>query len=288
MVCFAQACKTCCQCRFEYSDSHSNDVTPKLFRLSLQGTSNEDFDMTQGEAGPAMSEAPPAQSTPVHFPYLSVGGSAPNSVFNDSTLTVQGDITVSGEVSATTLYQTSDEKSKCNITPATHCALSIIEQVPVYWYSRKQDPDGQKQLGVLAHEIRPLLPNAVKADTVSGFEQVNTHSMMYLAVQAIQQLSNQVKVNEVKASGRLGLALVAAKGMTNTSDADPQHQLSINQLNSKKEDQIYGQESIAEAGSQQACIWARDMSEQICRASNIEDPWNQADANNSPYGGMRA
>ena len=80
---------------------------------------------------------------------------------HQSVLTVQGDASVSGGLSATTSHQTSDEKSKCNIPPAIHSDLSILEQLPMYWYNLKHDPDGQKQLGVLAHGACPLLPNSV-------------------------------------------------------------------------------------------------------------------------------
>ena len=264
-----------------------------LLDLPLQGPSNQGFDMVEdiwGEAGPLRLEAPaePDQAHPIptHFPHLSVGGAASNSISPQSVLTVQGDVTVSGGVSSTTLHQTSDRKAKCNITPATHPALSIIDQLQVHWYNLKQDPDGQKQLGVLAHEVRALLSDAVKADKASGLEQVNSHSMLYLAIQAIKQLSNQFKAYM---NGRLGMTLVAAQGMTDqpmSSDANPQDQGSILQLRPNGAEQNVWPEGAKEAGLQQPWILAKDTSEPVWGASNIVD--TQEQAANTTCGGMHA
>ncbi len=190
---------------------------------AVQGWINQDIDMTEdipNEPDPSRlqvsaGQSPTPASAPAHFPYLSVGDVHLDT--SHKVLTVQGSATVSGDVTATSLHQTSDQRAKCNIFPANLCALSIIQQIQIYQYDLKRNPSGQKQLGVLAHEVRHLFPDAVKTDGSSGLEQVNSHSMMYLAIKAIQQLSSQLSVHRAYTHGRLGLSLLAADGMSEQS-----------------------------------------------------------------------
>ena len=75
-------------------------------------------------------QTPTPDSTPAHFPYLSVGDALLNT--SPKVLTVKGGATVCGDVTATSLNQTSDQRAKCNILPANLCALSIIQQIQIH------------------------------------------------------------------------------------------------------------------------------------------------------------
>ena len=222
-------------------------------------------------------------SAAAHFPYLSVGDAGLDT--SPKVLTVQGSATVSGDVTTTSLHQTSDQRAKCNILPANDCALSIIQQIQIYQYNLKRNPTGQKQLGVLAHQVRHLFPDAVKTDDSSGLEQVNSHSMMYLAIKAIQQLSSQLSVHRAYTNGRLGLSLLAANGMSEQSTfADAS---ALGHRSTQQQDSEGGQCNPWQPEDEtDSWNWARDPGEE--RESTWEEPniqqeiWGQTSAAEVP------
>jgi len=258
---------------------------------AIEGWINQDIDMTENipnepdSSRLQVSSSPRPAAAPTHFPYLSVGDARLDTSPKD--VTVQGSATVSGDVTTTSLHQTSDQRAKCNILPANHCALSIIQQIQIYQYNLKQNPSGQKQLGVLAHEVCHLFPDAVKTDDSSGMEQVSSHSMLYLAIKAIQQLSCQLSVHRACTNGRLGLSLLAAGGMSEQSAfADAS---SLGQRSTQQQDSEGGQCNPWHEDETDCWEWARDPSEEC--ESNWEEPniqqemWGQATAAELPEQG---
>ena len=255
---------------------HSKLISPNLCNQdAAEGWINQDMDMTEdipNEPDPSrlqvsVGQSPTPDSTQAHFPYLSVTDAYLN--IPPKVLTVQGSATISGDFTATSLHQTSDQRAKCNILPANLCVLSIIQQIRIYQYNLKRNPSGQKQLGVLAHEVRHLFPDAVKTDDSSGLEQVNSHSMMYVAIKAIQQLSSQLSVHRAYTDGRLGLSLLAADGMSEQStSADA---ASLGHYSTQQQDSEGGQcNPWHEVEGTDCWDWARDPSEE--RECNWAEP----------------
>ena len=97
---------------------------------------------------------------------------------------------------------TSDISIKENITDATP-KLSDLLNVKIRNYNLKADPNGLKQIGVVAQELEEVFPGMVETDT-EGLKSVKYSIFVPMLVKAIQELKTQnddlqQQINELKA-----------------------------------------------------------------------------------------
>jgi hypothetical protein len=116
-------------------------------------------------------------------------------------LSVVGNTSVSGTVTASTLTQTSDKRLKENIRPLEiDKVLSIINSIDTYQYTWKSDTlstDKKLQYGVIAQELEKILPSIVHTDT-KGFKSVNYTALIPFLLEAIK--SQQQKIDALQKS----------------------------------------------------------------------------------------
>ncbi len=114
-------------------------------------------------------------------------------------LTNTGDLHVDGDVIA---YSTtvSDERLKTDITKIDS-ALDKVGQLNGYTFTYKSD--GKKSAGVIAQEVEKVLPSAVtekeiplKTDDGVSYKTVQYDQLVGLLIEAVNELSNRVKVLE--------------------------------------------------------------------------------------------
>ncbi|KAL0050783.1 hypothetical protein WJX82_007167 [Trebouxia sp. C0006] len=100
---------------------------PEPAQDAVEGWINQDMDMTEdipnepdsSRLQVSAGQTPTPDSTPAHFPYLSVGDALLNT--SPKVLTVKGSATVCGDVTATSLNQTSDQRANPRHEDETDC-----------------------------------------------------------------------------------------------------------------------------------------------------------------------
>lgn len=144
--------------------------------------------------------------------YGATGSSLPSS-WNKGSFAgyFEGNVKVSGTLTATTITQTSDARLKTNIKPITPDALdkiAALRPIEFNWqqvekiftddsitikenYFSKDTDFDRKHYGFIAQEVQKLFPNLVKEDE-EGYLSMNYIEIIPLLVQAVHELSNQV------------------------------------------------------------------------------------------------
>ncbi|MDB5597771.1 MAG: Chaperone of endosialidase [Hyphomicrobiales bacterium] len=100
-----------------------------------------------------------------------------------------GNLTASGNVTA---Y--SDARLKTNIS-TIECALALVEQMRGVAYERIDT--GEKQVGVIAQEMRTVLPEVV-IENEDGHLSVAYGNLCGVLIEAVKELSARVKASEAK------------------------------------------------------------------------------------------
>ncbi len=119
------------------------------------------------------------------------GGS---SGYNDITekLMVDGNVDVTGTVSAGGSVLTSDERLKTNIKPLDSAdSLAKIQNIQGKTYNLKSDEDRNTQYGVIAQEIEQILPELV-SEGQDGIKKVNYIGVIPVLVEAIKEQQKQI------------------------------------------------------------------------------------------------
>jgi hypothetical protein len=98
------------------------------------------------------------------------------------TLHVVGSIFATGNVTA---Y--SDQRYKQNIVRLDH-SLDAIRSLSGYSYTRLDYLPGVRQIGLLAQEVKEVLPEAVSYDSTNDIYSVNYNCLMAPVVEAIKEL----------------------------------------------------------------------------------------------------
>ena len=104
-------------------------------------------------------------------------------------LSVNNDLTVGGNVTATGFYESSDIRLKENIQPLNY-GLKEIEKIDTHTWNWKKD--GAEDIGVIAQELETILPELVKTNE-EGYKSVNYTKLVPILINSIKELSNQVK-----------------------------------------------------------------------------------------------
>ena len=116
-------------------------------------------------------------------------------------VTGDGNVTISG-----TLTQSSDSRLKTNISGIT-TALSTILQLHGYQYQWKEaSRDQSLQSGVLAEEVKKVLPHLVKEDD-KGFLSVNYSGLLPYLIESVKE--QQAEINRLSKENKELLQLKA-------------------------------------------------------------------------------
>ncbi len=120
---------------------------------------------------------------------------------NGAMLDGWGNATFTGEVTATTLTQSSDKRFKKDINQIEG-ALSKISGLNGYTYfwnrtanEEKGIKDESQQIGLIAQEVEKVFPQLVKTDD-EGFKSVNYAQMTAVLIEAVKELNAKVETLE--------------------------------------------------------------------------------------------
>lgn len=119
-----------------------------------------------------------------------------NGIFNAISAT---SVVVSGTVTGTQFYATSDARLKTNISvPSITSYTSLLEAVKVREYAWKSDEEKKPNIGVIAQELRDVLPEEYKHEFIGGEETENSYlavddgKLVYLAIGALQEQAKDI------------------------------------------------------------------------------------------------
>lgn len=110
--------------------------------------------------------------------------------------------TIQGNLNAVNIYASSDRRLKENIKDATIDSLDIISKIKIKEYNFIADETKQKNIGVIAQELREALPEDLVNFYIQGKEtednhlSVNDSKLVYLLIDAIQK--QQKEINNLK------------------------------------------------------------------------------------------
>lgn len=106
-------------------------------------------------------------------------------------LHVVGDIHYTGM-----LTDISDKRLKENIKPLDG-AMDVINKINTYSYTMKNDPEQRTEFGVIAQEMRQILPPLVsEIDPVEGFIGVNYVGLIPWTIEALKEQDKQINENK--------------------------------------------------------------------------------------------
>lgn len=134
-------------------------------------------------------------NTQVHF---HLAGNTGSSQFR---MHSNGEFYAAAHIDATDIMMRSDKRLKSNFEPI-HYALDKIDALNVWKYDKKQslksDNGERREVGIIAQELREVLPEAVNSVTIDGDELLTvSHSgLIGLLIKAVQEL--RAEVNELK------------------------------------------------------------------------------------------
>lgn len=98
-----------------------------------------------------------------------------------------------------TITAFSDKRLKENIKPVKN-SLEKIRKINIYEYSMKSDKTYEPKIGVLAQELKNIIPEAVSVHPNSKYYTVSADWIMFTAIDAIKDLDKMVQnlQNDVK------------------------------------------------------------------------------------------
>jgi len=102
------------------------------------------------------------------------------------TLHVGGNIYASGDITAF-----SDQRYKQNIIRLDR-SLDAIRSLNGYSYTREDYRPGERHIGLLAQEVKEVLPEAVSYDSINDKYSVNYNCLMAPVVEAIKELYDRI------------------------------------------------------------------------------------------------
>jgi hypothetical protein len=105
-------------------------------------------------------------------------------------LNVVGAIYASGDITAF-----SDQRYKQNIIRLDR-SLDKICSLGGYSYTREDYRAGERQIGLLAQEVKAVLPEAVHYDSINDIYSVNYNCLMAPVIEAIKELSDRVEAQQ--------------------------------------------------------------------------------------------
>lgn len=108
-------------------------------------------------------------------------------------------MTASYTVTAAHFLATSDRRLKTDIqSPSITSYTALVDAVKVREYKWKQDEEHRPNIGVIAQELRDILPEEYKHEFVGGEETENSYlavndgKLVYLAIGALQEQAKDI------------------------------------------------------------------------------------------------
>ena len=126
-------------------------------------------------------------------------GRAPEEGFK---LDVDGNVRVTGDVTANTINGSSDRRFKTNIQAITD-ALSIVRKLQgvSYDWNRAAFPDrgfsARPQIGVIAQEVETVLPELVSTDA-QGYKSVNYMGFIPVLIEGMKQQADRIDAQDAR------------------------------------------------------------------------------------------
>lgn len=107
-----------------------------------------------------------------------------------------GSLTLSGQVQATSFFQSSLRSLKKDIQPFDRSALAVFEKVQVRTFKFKADPEAKTNIGFIADEV----PDEMATPKRNGVDQASTVALLVKAVQELMEQNKalQKEVDEMK------------------------------------------------------------------------------------------
>ena len=137
-------------------------------------------------------------------------------------LVVHDDVKVDGLVTARGIRIMSDERLKTDIVPAHVDALSALAKVSVFEYKLTADPLSQHEIGVVAQNLRKVLPDTVEQDAATGLWGVKLDKLVIYAVKGIQEANTALEELHAKVQNlQIGLSVLMQQQAMH--DSSPQH-----------------------------------------------------------------
>jgi hypothetical protein len=121
-----------------------------------------------------------------------------NTRINNVLTNYDGNITVSGTVTATALVETSSIEFKENINPITN-AMALIQQLNGVTYDRKNKTK-INEAGLLAEDVEKILPNLIGYDEFGKPVGIAYTKITAYLIEAVKELSEKIKYLESKSS----------------------------------------------------------------------------------------
>ena len=117
-----------------------------------------------------------------------------------------GDLKACGTVTAQGIRVMSDQRLKHEILPLDIDAVDILGQLRIKQYKLLNDPQGQRQIGVIAQDIAQVLADAVHQDSATDLKSVKLDLLLFVTIKALQQFLPLLI--ELDKQHRLGLTLL--------------------------------------------------------------------------------
>jgi hypothetical protein len=114
--------------------------------------------------------------------------SANNGNFSGA-LTVGGNATITGTMTASATYHSSDERLK-TFEGDVEVDLDKLKALPKKYFHWTADADGKRQLGTSAQAVEELFPELVSTNA-DGYKSVNYANLSIIALAAVDKLSEQ-------------------------------------------------------------------------------------------------
>jgi len=137
-----------------------------------------------GNGNVGIGTTTPSQSLSVvgsaQFTAVGSGASA-----NDLRITADGTLTTSA----------SDIALKMNLIPLNISSDSVLDKVvglKPYTYNWKSDPDGQRDIGLIAQDVENIFPEITFTNKTDGYKGINYSRLPVILISAIQELNNKL------------------------------------------------------------------------------------------------
>ncbi len=108
------------------------------------------------------------------------------------TITPGSKLTVAGQVTATGFVTSSDRRLKTHIKDLNYGLKEVLSLQPVS-YNWKKTPNTDKQIGLIAQDVRKLVPEAVVGDEAKEKLAVNYTELIPVLINAIKEQQKQIE-----------------------------------------------------------------------------------------------
>jgi prepilin-type N-terminal cleavage/methylation domain-containing protein len=134
------------------------------------------------------------------------------------TIGANGEVTLSGNITAVGFFYSSDERLKADIDPVKEEMLTAILALEPVRYRFKADEKKEKRIGFLAQAVQKQFPELVKADE-KGMLSLDYAALTVPLVKAVQELATQQKALETRVVALESKAAESATTHTTSKEA---------------------------------------------------------------------